>query len=75
MYLEEKTNFNLLKDKYTKEEFKDAMRGLFMQKDMFPSNSLRPKHFLSEGNIDKYLDAFKNNTQLYKNKKPNDVKL
>ena len=75
MYVDEKENFDFIKTKFTIEEFKDGMRGLFMQKDMFPSNLARPKHFLSDMNIEKYIDAHKNNKQLYENKNKYDVKL
>lgn len=75
MSMQEKTDFNLIKGIFTKEQFKDGMRGLFMQKDMFASNILRPKHFLSDMNIEKYIDAFKNDNQIYETKNKFDTKL
>ena len=71
----ELTDFNLIKNSFAIEDFKNGMRGLLAQKDMFPSNTLRPKHFLSDMNIEKYIDAYKNNKQLYENKNKYDVKL
>jgi len=72
---QENTEFNLLKDNFTIDQFKNGMRGLLKQKDMYPSNILRPKHFLSDMNIEKYIDAFVNESQLYENKNKYDVKL
>ena len=72
---QEKFDFNLIKNLFTKEQFKDGMRGLFMQKDMFASTILRPKHFLSDMNIEKYIDAFKNDNQIYQTKNKFDIKL
>lgn len=72
---QENTDFNLIKDKFTKDQFKNGMRGLLKQKDMYPSNILRPKHFLSDMNIEKYIDAFINESQLYETKNKYDVKL
>lgn len=60
-------NFNLLKKEFIKEEFKNSIEGLFSQKQMFEPNRLRPRHFLADRNIEKYLDAFLNKIQLFKN--------
>ncbi len=72
---QENTDFNLIKDNFTIDQFKNGMRGLLKQKDMYPSNILRPKHFLSDMNIEKYIDAFINESQLYETKNKYDVKL
>jgi len=64
-----------LQFKYTKEQFRNGLRGLFMQKDLFESMSGRPKHFLSNLNIEKYIDAKLNDKQLYETKNKYDVKL
>ena len=72
---QERTDFNLIKDNFTIDQFKNGMRGLLKQKDMYPSNILRPKHFLSDMNIEKYIDAFVNESQLYETKNKYDVKL
>ena len=45
------------------------MQGLFKQKGIYEANILRPRHFLQDRNIEKYLDAFLNKTQLYQNQK------
>ena len=75
LYTDESENFKELQFKYTKEQFKNGLRGLFMQKDLFESMSSRPKHFLSNLNIEKYIDAKLNDIQLYENKNKYDVKL
>lgn len=72
---QERTDFNLIKENFTIDQFKNGMRGLLKQKDMYPSNILRPKHFLSDMNIEKYIDAFINESQLYETKNKYDVKL
>lgn len=59
----EKQKFEKLKDEYDEEEFKEAITGLFMQKNMFESNRVRPNHFLE--NFDTYRDCFHNNSQLF----------
>lgn len=64
----EKQKFEKLKDEYDEEEFKEAITGLFMQKNMFESNRVRPNHFLE--NFDTYRDCFHNKTQLFENPKP-----
>lgn len=66
---DELLNFQSIKNEFSITEFQEAMQGLFKQKDIFDSNILRPRHFLENRNIEKYLDAFKNNTQLYEKKK------
>ena len=75
LYTDEKENFKELQFKYTKEQFKNGLRGLFMQKDLFESMSSRPNHFLSNLNIEKYIDAKLNDKQLYETKNKYDVKL
>lgn len=66
----EQQDFNGLVPEFSIENFRNAMIGLFRQKDMFESNQLRPTHFLSDRNIEKYLDVFNNKTQLFKKEKP-----
>ena len=61
----ERTDFNKINTSYSKEQIRQAMEGLFQQKGMFPASKLRPSHFLSPGNVDKYLDCYNNKTQLY----------
>jgi putative lipoic acid-binding regulatory protein len=63
----EKDLFWNASQEYTKEQFKEAIMGLFSQ-ERIPIEIMwfRPKHFLE--NIDTYLDAKQhNNTTLYKN--------
>ena len=64
----ELNDFNTLKKEFTKQQFQDAMLGLFEQKNMFPANKLRPTHFLRDRNIEKYLDCKTNNKQLFEEK-------
>ena len=64
----ELNDFNQLKKEFTKQQFQDAMLGLFEQKNMFPANKLRPTHFLRDRNIEKYLDCKTNNKQLFEEK-------
>lgn len=55
----EKADFNKSKGLYSKRQIKDAMVGLFSQKNKnIGSMYLRPKHFLEPDNISKYLTAF-----------------
>lgn len=66
---EELTNFDALRGEFTKEDFRNAMQGVFNQKEFYESARLRPGHFLRDRNIEKYLDAYKNKTQLFAKKK------
>lgn len=59
----EKQKFDEWERIYRKKEFEEAIVGLFKQKNMFESNRLRPDHFLER--FETYLDAFRNDTQLY----------
>ena len=45
------------------------MQGLFVQKNMFASNQIRPTHFFRDMNYEKYYHCFKNKTQLFEDKK------
>ena len=57
----------LLKNvKKPKQYFIDALTGMFAQKNMYPMNRLRPKHFLE--NIEQYYECHHNKTQLFKDK-------
>ena len=69
----EKLNFNKLKSDYGKEEFDQAIQGLFSQ-DTFPATRLRPTHFLEREHFEKYLTCFHTKEKLFKqnNKKPID---
>ena len=64
----ELNNFKEVSTEFSRNEFREAMQGLFMQKDIFAATVLRPDHFLRDRNIEKYLDAFKNKTQLFAKK-------
>ena len=61
----ERVDFVKVNRSYTIEQIRQSMEGLFLQKGMFETSKLRPSHFLSPGNIDKYLDSYNNKTQLY----------
>jgi DNA-binding transcriptional ArsR family regulator len=65
----EQRDFNRLKTEFKKEDFKDGIKGLFKQKEIYKSVKLRPTHFLQERNIEKYIDAYRNNIQLFQSKK------
>lgn len=62
---DESYNFKQLQKEFTIQEFRNAIEGLFKQKQIFRSNILRPRHFLQDRNIEKYLNAFINKIQLY----------
>ena len=64
----ELVNFNEILKHYNREQVKDGMRGLFMQRTIFESLKVRPTHFLD--NFEKYLNAKTGNIQLYANEKP-----
>ena len=68
---DELTDFKRLKQDFTVEQFKNGIRGLFTQKQMFASNRLRPRHFLQDLNIEKYIDCYVNKTQLFEDKSKN----
>lgn len=70
----ESKNLNILIKTFSKEDFKNGMRGLMNQKDgILPAMQLRPDHFLKDLNIEKYIDAHLNKKQLYSdNKQKND---
>lgn len=65
---DELQDFELLKNEFEIAYFRSAMQGLFLQKGIYEPNTLRPRHFLSDRNIEKYYDAFINKTQLYTEK-------
>lgn len=65
----ESQDFKKLNRIYTIEQFKNGIRGLLNQKGIFDTMTVRPKHFLDDGNIDKYIDAHLNKKQLYKDAK------
>jgi len=58
----EKMSFNNIKK--PKQYFIDALTGMFTQKNMYPINRIRPKHFLE--NIEQYYECYHNKTQLFK---------
>ena len=66
---EESRIFKEVKDNYSIDYFRNAIQGLFTQKNMFPSNQLRPTHFFRDMNYVKYNDCFVNKTQLFEDKK------
>ena len=66
---EESRIFQEIKNKYSIDYFRNAMQGLFLQKNMFPSNQLRPTHFFRDMNYEKYNDCFVNKSQLFEDKK------
>lgn len=65
----EKRDFNRLKAEFSDKDFKDGIKGLFKQKELYKSVKLRPTHFLQERNIEKYIDAYRNGIQLFESKK------
>jgi hypothetical protein len=68
---DELNDFKRLKQDFTIDDFKNGIRGLFMQKQMFATNRLRPRHFLQEMNIEKYIDCHNNKIQLFEDKSKN----
>ena len=44
------------------------MRGLFNQKEIYKECISRPRHFLSDRNIEKYIDCHLNKSQLFQSK-------
>lgn len=68
----ERQMFDNIKLKYTVDRITDAVAGMFMQKNMFPSLRLRPKHFLES--FTKYLDCWDNDIQLFKDDKKDNFK-
>lgn len=66
---EESRIFQEVKDKYSIDYFRNAMQGLFVQKNMYVSNQIRPTHFFRDMNYVKYNDCFVNKTQLFEDKK------
>lgn len=68
---DEKMNFESLKNEFSKNEFVDALKGMFMQKKFYALNKLRPRHFLEKRNIEIYLDAFINDIQIFNGKESN----
>lgn len=63
----ERQNFDILKNEYTVDEFRDAMQGMFQQKRLYKELRVRPEHFLKDGNLEKYHDCKINKTDLFKN--------
>ena len=68
---EESRIFQEVKDNYSIDYFRNAMRGLFVQENMYPSNQLRPTHFFRDMNYETYYDCFVNKSQLFEDKKNN----
>ena len=66
---EESRIFKEVKNTYSINYFRKAMKGLFTQKNMFPSNQIRPTHFFRDMNFEKYNDCFINKSQLFEDKK------
>jgi hypothetical protein len=67
--LEESRIFQDIKDNYSIDYFRNAMQGLFVQKNMYALNQLRPTHFFRDMNYEKYNDCFVNKRQLFEDKK------
>lgn len=65
---DERRNFLELMPAYEINYFRQAMTGLFSQKNMFDSNQLRPSHFLRDMNIEKYYHCSSNKIQLFEDK-------
>jgi len=51
----------------------DALTGMFKQKNMYPMNRLRPKHFLD--NVEQYYECYHNKTELFKDQQNKKDKL
>ena len=68
---EESRIFKQIKQNYSIDYFRNAMQGLFAQKNMFASNQIRPTHFFRDMNFEKYNDCFVNKRQLFEDKKNN----
>ena len=51
---------------YNKQFFIDALSGFYKQKNIYPTNRIRPKHFLE--NLELYNTCFHENKQLFINK-------
>jgi len=58
----ERMIFNNIKK--PKKYFTDALTGMFKQKNMYPINRIRPKHFLEK--IEQYYECYHNKTELFK---------
>lgn len=65
----ESRDFNRLKQEFKQQDFKDGIKGLFKQKELYKSVKLRPTHFLQDRNIEKYIDAYRNGIQLFESNK------
>lgn len=65
--LNDKEKFKALNKTYSKEDFHNALKGMFNQEKILPSCLSSPQHFLDENQFIKYLDAQKNKKyNLYK---------
>ena len=65
----EKNYFIEILKNYERDKINNGIIGLFQQKNMYPANRLRPKHFLE--NFEKYLDCFVNKQQLFEQNNKN----
>ena len=63
----EKPIFKAICDTFTVGDIQNAIQGLMIQKNVFKSVLLRPKHLFE--NIELYSDAFINNIQLFNDQK------
>lgn len=64
------SDLNKLYDSYTLENLKNALAGLFMQKNAL-TLVYTPKHFLKDGMYETYLDAYQNKDRNLYNQKDN----
>jgi len=62
----ERSLLNNQNKKYDKQYFIDALNGFYTQKNIYPSNRIRPKHFLE--NLELYNTCFHEKKQLFTNK-------
>jgi hypothetical protein len=62
----ERSLLNNQNKKYDKRYFIDALNGFYTQKNIYPSNRIRPKHFLE--NLELYNTCFHEKKQLFTNK-------
>ncbi|MBT6705680.1 MAG: hypothetical protein HOB16_07310 [Flavobacteriaceae bacterium] len=65
-------NFNKIAIDYTKEEIKEALIGMFSQKDIYKTLLLTPSFILIKKNFMKYLSAYRNDEKEIHNKNKKD---
>jgi len=69
LHFSDRNNFKELIKTNKREDFKNGMRGLFMQNTSINSIKSSPSHFLDKDNMQKYIDAHLNKKQLYSDNK------